>query len=183
MHGYIDSFPVPMHLSAATASNSTGSKSSKGKGKEKQQQSADNGSGGKSAIDMYDVVANWTAQERLDVERRIAMAARRELWPMPPEKEATDENLADAVGYSTIVLTLTIWPTTNPATLVFPTPLVPEIDPRTAAGGAPTSGSGMILQLWRIHVADYSDEAVKGASQKGYYGFVRERSKRPTATC
>lgn len=75
-----------------------------------------------------------------------------------------------AVGYSTTVLTLPILPTTNPSNLIFPTPLFPEMDPRTAK--AESSSGPLILQLWKIHVTDYGDEAVKNASQKGFYGFV-----------
>ena len=67
MHGYIDSFPVPMRLPASVVP----AKAGKGKGKEKE-----------SAV--YDVVASWTAQERDDVERKVAMAALRELRAQPP---------------------------------------------------------------------------------------------------
>lgn len=80
-----------------------------------------------------------------------------------------------AVGYSTIVLTLPILPTTNPSNLIFPTPLFPEMDPRTAK--AESSSGPLILQLWKIHVTDYGDEAVKNASQKGFYGFVSGSQK------
>ena len=73
------------------------------------------------------------------------------------------------MGYSTIVLTISISATTNPSMLVFPTPLFPQIDPRTAPKGT----QGLVLQLWKIHVQDYTDEHIKSASVKGYYGFVR----------
>lgn len=72
------------------------------------------------------------------------------------------------MGYSTVVLTMHILPTTNPSTLVFPTPLFPDLDPRTAPAGT----EGLVLQLWKTCVMDYSDEAIKSASVKGYYGFV-----------
>lgn len=74
-----------------------------------------------------------------------------------------------AVGYSTVLLTISITPTTNPSILVFPTPLIPEVDPRTAKPGT----EGMILQLWKIEVIDYSEEAIKSSGVKGFYGFVR----------
>lgn len=63
MHGYIDSFPVPMHLPSASAP----AKSAKGKGK------AQDPGAGKATP--YDVVASWTAHERDDVERKVAMAS------------------------------------------------------------------------------------------------------------
>lgn len=63
MHGYIDSFPVPVHLSSFVPA-----KPAKGKGKEKDGGAAAGG-------EQYDVVANWTAQEREDVERKVSMAA------------------------------------------------------------------------------------------------------------
>lgn len=68
MHGYIDSFPVPMHLPASATAPP---QSSKGKGKGKEQQGA-------SKPDSYDVVASWTAQERDEMERKVSMASRRE---------------------------------------------------------------------------------------------------------
>jgi ribonuclease P/MRP protein subunit RPP1 len=64
---------------------------------------------------------------------------------------------------------LTILPSTNPSYLVFPTPLFPQIDPRTAKPGT----EGMVLQLWKIEVADYTEEAVKSSAVKGNYGLVR----------
>ncbi|ORY47188.1 RNase P subunit p30-domain-containing protein [Leucosporidium creatinivorum] len=140
MHGYIDSFPVPMHLPTSSAPAPS---KSKGKGKEKHQQQGQ----GQPKVEVYDIVANWTAQEKDDVERKVAMASR--------------------LGYSTVILTVSILATTNPASLVFPTPLLPAIDPRTAPKGT----SGLVLQLWKIHVQEYTDEHIKSASVKGYYGF------------
>jgi hypothetical protein len=67
MHGYIDSFPVPMHLAVGVAAPS---KQSKGKGKEKEVS-------GSGKAESYDVVESWTVQERDDVERKVAMAALR----------------------------------------------------------------------------------------------------------
>ena len=77
MHGYIDSFTVPVKVhsiqsGATTATNS--SKSNKAKGKEKDT-SASSGPGHAST---YDVVANWSSQERDQVERKVLMAAKRE---------------------------------------------------------------------------------------------------------
>jgi len=74
-----------------------------------------------------------------------------------------------AVGYSTILLTMSIPPTCDPSVLAFPTPLFPDLDPRTAPSGT----QGLVLQLWRVTVEPYGDDAVKGAGQKGWYGFVR----------
>lgn len=73
------------------------------------------------------------------------------------------------VGYSTIVLTISIYPTTNPASLIFPTPLFPLLDPRTAKSG---TKSNLILQLWKLEVKEYTEESVKNAGAKGIYGFV-----------
>ncbi|KAL8286914.1 hypothetical protein RQP46_003920 [Phenoliferia psychrophenolica] len=132
MHGYIDSFPVPMHLGFGSAP--AAAKGAKGKGKEKE-------------AAQYDVVANWTAQERDDVERKVAMAA--------------------LLGYSTVLLKVGIPPSTNPSTLAFPTPLFPSLDPRTAKPGT----EGLVLQLWRIEVTDYTDDTIKSTSIKGNYGL------------
>lgn len=74
-----------------------------------------------------------------------------------------------AVGYSTVLLTMSIPPTCDPSVLAFPTPLFPDLDPRTAPSGT----QGLVLQLWRVTVEPYGDDAVKGAGQKGWYGFVR----------
>ncbi|POY75964.1 hypothetical protein BMF94_1048 [Rhodotorula taiwanensis] len=95
----------------------------------------------------YHVVEQWTEQERDDMVRKVAMAS--------------------LLGYSTVLLTLSIPPTFDPSLLAFPTPLFPHLDPRTA----PTGTEGLVMQMWRINVEAYGDEAVKGAGQKGYYGF------------
>ena len=127
---------------------------------------------------MYDVVGEWSQQERDTVQRKIQLAASRKQSNKVPS--TLDHRLTlpgrPAVGYSTVVLTLSILPTINPATLSFPTPLFPTIDPRTAPPGTPN----MILQLWKIHVADYSEESIKSASVKGYYGFVRATASNST---
>lgn len=75
-----------------------------------------------------------------------------------------------SVGYSTIVLTISIYPTTNPSTLIYPTPLFPLLDPRTAKSSG--SSNSLILQLWKLEVKDYTEESVKNAGAKGIYGFV-----------
>lgn len=41
---------------------------------------------------------------------------------------------------------------------------------------APAGTEGVVLQLWRVEVSSYDEEAVKGASVKGIYGFVRDPS-------
>lgn len=69
------------------------------------------------------------------------------------------------------MLNISIPATFDPSKLSFPTPLFPAIDPRTAKPGT----QGLVLQLWRITVENYSDEAVKGAGQKGWYGFVSRK--------
>lgn len=161
VHGYIDSFPVPMRLPVGPGA----SKGGKGKGKAKDQD--------QPKLASYSVVDSWTAQERDDVERKIAMAALREFRSCrPPLHSLSRYLLRTTVGYSTIILTMTILPTTNPSTLVFPTPLFPTLDPRTAKPGT----QGMVLQLWRIEVGDYTEESIKGTSVKGFYGFVRSRA-------
>lgn len=79
MPGYFDSFPVPFHI-PATAAPTPGAtpKNSKGKGKEKETTA---GSGSASTASKegangkeIDVVANWTALERDEVERKVVMA-------------------------------------------------------------------------------------------------------------
>jgi len=65
MHGYIDSFPVPIHLDRITHSTK---QQQKGKGKQ------DNS---KPAGETYDVVAEWSAQERDTVQRKLQLAASR----------------------------------------------------------------------------------------------------------
>ncbi|KAM0791108.1 hypothetical protein ACM66B_004397 [Microbotryomycetes sp. NB124-2] len=145
MHGFIDSFPVPVHPPQSWTNSSAAGPSTATKGKQKQSITQDTSN--------YDVVANWTTQERSSVEHRIEMAAR--------------------LGYSTVVLVINITPTTNPSTLVFPTPLMPQLDPRTASSTKDHKqpSVGLVLQLWRIHVSEYSDSHIKSASVKGQYGF------------
>lgn len=164
MHGYVDSFPVPMRLPQSTSA-APAKGSHKGKGKEKEQQ-------GQSKLDTYDVVASWSSQERDDMQRKVAMASKREqLLSCRPCLLRSTNTLVfpSAVGYSTVVMSISILATTNPASLVFPTPLFPSLDPRTAPKGT----TGLVLQLWKIHVQDYTDEHIKSASVKGYHGFVR----------
>ncbi|KAK4046328.1 RNA-binding RNA processing protein rpp1 [Microbotryomycetes sp. JL201] len=145
MHGYIDSFPVPVHPPKSWLTAAGPSTTSKGKHKQPQQQSS-------SEDGTYNVTANWTPAEKKSVQHRVEMAAR--------------------LGYSTVVLVIHITPTTNPSTLVFPTPLMPELDPRTASSSdQPANTTGLVLQLWRIHVGEYSDSHIKSASVKGHYGF------------
>ncbi|KWU43433.1 PHP domain-like protein [Rhodotorula sp. JG-1b] len=76
-------------------------------------------------------------------------------------------SMASLLGYSTLLLTISIPPTFDPSLLEFPTPLFPQLDPRTAPAGT----QGLVMQLWRINIENYGDEAVKGAGQKGYFGF------------
>lgn len=147
MHGYIDSFPVPLHLPPSILKTS-----SKGKGKAVEE-------------NVYNVVENWTKAEKDSVARKVEMAS------------SCESNFAHSlhcwltimvVGYSTVLLTISLPSTYNPSLIAFPTPLFPTLDPRTA----PTGTQGCVLQLWRIEIHTYDDEAVKGASAKGYYGFV-----------
>lgn len=62
MHGFIDSFPVPLHLPyAAPLAKAT----VKGKGK---------------AVEVgtvYNVVQSWTSQEHDEMQRKVALAAER----------------------------------------------------------------------------------------------------------
>ncbi|KAK4702296.1 ribonuclease P/MRP protein subunit RPP1, partial [Phenoliferia sp. Uapishka_3] len=135
MHGFIDTFPVPLHLPTAGPS-----KPAKGKGKAQEK-----GQDASTKVVPYDVVDNWTEEELDDVQRKVAMAS--------------------LLGYSTVMLKIAIPSHTNPATLVFPTPLFPSLDPRTAPPGT----EGLVLQLWRIEITDYSDDTIK--SNKGTYGL------------
>ncbi|BGP34864.1 RNA-binding RNA processing protein rpp1 [Rhodotorula toruloides] len=141
-HGYIDSVAVPLHLPPTAYQPQGGAKSgNKGKGKE--------GAGASdAATQAYNVVGSWTAQEREEMQRKVAMAS--------------------LLGYSTLLLTISIPPTFDPSLLSFPTPLFPQLDPRTAPPGT----EGLVMQMWRINVENYGDEAVKGAGQKGWYGFA-----------
>ncbi|GAA5899918.1 RNA-binding RNA processing protein RPP1 [Sporobolomyces salmoneus] len=145
MHGYIDSINIPLHLPASafkpsTSSNTNNSNNNKGKGKATNQDAVKEG--------QYDVVASWNAKDLQEVEKMVKMAS--------------------ILGYSTLMLNISIPPTFDPSKLSFPTPLFPSIDPRTAKPGT----QGLVLQVWRITVENYSDEAVKGAGQKGWYGFA-----------
>ncbi|GAA5942157.1 RNA-binding RNA processing protein RPP1 [Sporobolomyces koalae] len=145
MHGYIDTISVPLHLPPSAFKPATASSTSNAKGKQKahnQDQVTP------SSTAAYDVVANWTPADRLEVEKMVQMAS--------------------LLGYSTVVLDISIPPTFDPSLLSFPTPLFPSLDPRTATPGTPN----LALQLWRITIENYSDEAVKGAGQKGWYGFA-----------
>ncbi|GAA6016078.1 hypothetical protein JCM11491_000661 [Sporobolomyces phaffii] len=145
MHGYIDSIAIPLHLPAsafkpAPSNSSSNANNNKGKGKATAQDASKDG--------QYDVVASWTPHDRTQVEQMVKMASH--------------------LGYSTLMLNISIPPTFDPSKLSFPTPLFPSMDPRTAKPGT----QGLVLQLWRIHVENYTDEAVKGAGQKGWYGFA-----------
>ncbi|BGO95012.1 hypothetical protein NBRC10512_006524 [Rhodotorula toruloides] len=141
-HGYIDSVAVPLHLPPSAYQPQGGAKGgNKGKGKEV-------AASGDATTREYDVVGSWTAQEREEMQRKVAMAS--------------------LLGYSTLLLTISIPPTFDPSLLSFPTPLFPQLDPRTAPPGT----EGLVMQMWRINVENYGDEAVKGAGQKGWYGFA-----------
>ncbi|KAM0755250.1 hypothetical protein T439DRAFT_322291 [Meredithblackwellia eburnea MCA 4105] len=145
MHGYIDSILIPLHLPNSLSSNQA-STSKKGSGKQKEDTNTPPvGAGGTP----YDVVANWTPEERDQVQRNVLMASR--------------------LGYSTILLTLPIPPSYNPSLLVFPTPLFPEMDPRTADKGK----EGSVLQWWRLQLEGFGDEELKKSQggAKGVYGF------------
>lgn len=77
MHGYIDSFPVPLRAASITnGPTASSSKSQKAKGKERDIHGQ---SQAQSSAAAYDVVANWSDQEKREVERKVLMAARREL--------------------------------------------------------------------------------------------------------
>ncbi|GAA5968624.1 hypothetical protein JCM11641_007704 [Rhodosporidiobolus odoratus] len=140
-HGYFDSIHVPLHLSPSAYQPQPSSKATTGTGKGKEVATA-------PPPDQYDVVASWTRQDLIDMQHKV--------------------KLASMLGYSTLLLTLSIPPTFDPSNLVFPTPLFPDLDPRTATPGTP----GLVMQLWRINVQGYTDEAVKGAGGKGWYGFA-----------
>ncbi|GAA5907473.1 hypothetical protein JCM6882_003870 [Rhodosporidiobolus microsporus] len=144
-HGYFDSIHVPLHLPPSAYSPQQQHKNTaKGKGKE-----VAGGSGAPAqAAETYDVVARWTQQDRDDMHAKVAMAS--------------------LLGYSTLLLTLSLPATFDPSLLVLPTPLFPTLDPRTAPPGT----EGLVMQLWRINIEGYGDEAVKGAGGKGWYGFA-----------
>ncbi|GAA5874309.1 hypothetical protein JCM1840_000629 [Sporobolomyces johnsonii] len=144
MHGYFDSISVPLNLPASAFQPQTAPKqNNKGKGKETSQPQAD-----QPKAPLYHVVESWTDQQRDEMEKKVHMAS--------------------LLGYSTLLLTLSIPPTFDPSLLSFPTPLFPQLDPRTAKPGT----EGLVLQLWRINIEGYGDEAVKGAGQKGWFGFA-----------
>ncbi|GAA5937206.1 hypothetical protein JCM1841_002326 [Sporobolomyces salmonicolor] len=146
MHGYFDSISVPLNLPASAFQPQTAPKQNnkgKGKGKETPQAQA-----GPAKPPLYYVVDSWTDQQRDEMEKKVHMAS--------------------LLGYSTLLLTLSIPPTFDPSLLSFPTPLFPQLDPRTAKPGS----EGLVLQLWRINIEGYGDEAVKGAGQKGWFGFA-----------
>ncbi|GAA6009650.1 hypothetical protein JCM10207_004141 [Rhodosporidiobolus poonsookiae] len=142
-HGYYDSIHIPLHLppSAYQPLPSSSSKPSTNKGKGKE-------TAPPQQAEPYHVTDNWTAEDRASVERMVAMAS--------------------LLGYSTLLLTLSLPATFDPSRLVLPTPLFPQLDPRTAPPGT----EGLVLQLWRVNVEQYGDEAVKGAGGKGWYGFA-----------
>ncbi|GAA5984584.1 hypothetical protein JCM10908_003411 [Rhodotorula pacifica] len=143
--GYFDSVHVPLHLPpsayqpqlASKAANRGNTTAAKGKGKETDA----------APLPVYNVVERWTPEERDDMLRKVSMAS--------------------LLGYSTLLLTISIPPTFDPSLLSFPTPLFPHLDPRTA----PPRTQGLVMQMWRINIESYGDEAVKGAGQKGYFGF------------
>lgn len=64
MHGYIDSIAVPVHLDKLSVQSK---QQQKGKGKQD-----------KDTPDVYDVAAEWTAQERDAVQRKLQLAASRQ---------------------------------------------------------------------------------------------------------
>ncbi|GAA5836789.1 hypothetical protein JCM9279_007662 [Rhodotorula babjevae] len=146
MHGYTDSVHVPLHLPAhllKPASSTSASSNKHNKGKAKEQPALPS-----PPPTVYNVDQAWTEQESAEMRRKVDMAA--------------------LLGYSTILLTMGIPPTCDPSLLAFPTPLFPDLDPRTAPSGT----HGLVLQLWRVTVEPYGDDAVKGAGQKGWYGFA-----------
>lgn len=83
MPGYIDSFPVPLHIPITPSAPSKSS--AKGKGKEQQQQV------NIPVLKTYDIVANWTVEEKDDVERRVAMAIKRKLLSMTFSSTANED--------------------------------------------------------------------------------------------
>ncbi|GAA5853253.1 hypothetical protein JCM8547_000256 [Rhodosporidiobolus lusitaniae] len=144
VHGFFDSIHVPLHLPPSAYSPQQahkGNSAAKGKGKEQPSQAG-------PSSDAYDVVKRWTPQEQDDMRAKVAMAS--------------------LLGYSTLLLTISIPATFDPSLLVFPTPLFPDLDPRTAPAGT----EGLVLQLWRVNIEGYGDEAVKGNGGKGWYGFA-----------
>ena len=64
MHGYVDSFAIPLHLPQSVVPAKS---AAKGKGKEREVTNDPS----------YDVVKSWTAQERDQVERKVSMASLR----------------------------------------------------------------------------------------------------------
>ncbi|GAA5943315.1 hypothetical protein JCM3775_002616 [Rhodotorula graminis] len=150
MHGYTDSVHVPLHLPAHLVKPATSSSSSNkaNKGKAKELANPLPATPAPTTTATYNVAQGWSDQERVHMRQKVDMAA--------------------LLGYSTVLLTLSIPPTCDPSVLAFPTPLYPDIDPRTAPKGT----QGLVLQLWRVTVEPYGDDAVKGAGQKGWYGFA-----------
>lgn len=92
MHGYIDSFPVPLRLplpsSVGSSSTASGSKQSKGKGKDTSKAAGGGGGAAGGAVggqqETYDLVANWTPAELASVQRRVNMASTRASSALPP---------------------------------------------------------------------------------------------------
>ncbi|SCZ95072.1 BZ3500_MvSof-1268-A1-R1_Chr11-3g03584 [Microbotryum saponariae] len=168
MHGYIDSILVPLHLGPsrvieqATTSASTSS-SAKAKGKAKASH-ATKEQGRSSASDRakHDLVGSWTSAEAKDMRDKVELAA------------TQPQTIPSTVGYSTICLVISIPTTTDPSLLSFPTPLYPDLDPRTAQISSSSTPlvEDQILQLWRIHIRDYGDEQVKSVSHRGQFGLA-----------
>jgi hypothetical protein len=74
MHGFIDSISIPLHLPASaykpsSAGSSSNSNNNKGKAKATTQDATNEG--------QYDVVANWNANDRQEVEKMVKMASLR----------------------------------------------------------------------------------------------------------
>ncbi|SCV73572.1 BQ2448_7498 [Microbotryum intermedium] len=172
MHGFIDSVFVPLHLGSSgviepnhistSTSTSTFNPSAKSKGKAKANHTPQGGTGGTFIPERtkYDVVGSWTSAEAQDMRNKVELAA--------------------TLGYSTICLVISIPTTTDPSLLSFPTPLYPDLDPRTAKNSSssmtPATVQGQILQLWRIHIRDYGDDQVKSVCHRGQFGLSQSTS-------
>jgi hypothetical protein len=84
--GYFDSVHVPLHLPpSAYQPPATATKNAKDKGKGKQLAAADT----PPAAAKYNVVEQWTAQERDDMLRKVTLASLRRCTHVPVPRESS----------------------------------------------------------------------------------------------